>query len=93
MDPRRELRSPFVLSQIFCTIRPQTTLFLYYNTVILNFPNAVTLNAIPHSGVIPNHKSILLLLHSRNFTNVMNCNVNIDPQSNLGSQIENQGSN
>jgi hypothetical protein len=34
-------------------------------------------NAVPQVVVTPNHKVIQLLLHSCNFTNVMNCNVNI----------------
>lgn len=45
--------------------------------VDLNLPNAVTFNTVICVVVTPDHKIILLLLHTYNFTVVMNCNVNI----------------
>ncbi|ERE65604.1 connector enhancer of kinase suppressor of ras 2-like protein [Cricetulus griseus] len=42
--------------------------------VVLNLPNAVTLQTILNIVVTLNHKIILLPLHNCNFVTVMNCN-------------------
>lgn len=45
--------------------------------MVLNFPNAAAFNMILHVMMTFNHKVILLLLHTCNFANIMDHNVNI----------------
>ena len=46
-------------------------------SVVLNRPNAMTFNIVPHAVVTPNQKIFLLLLYNYKFATVMNCNINI----------------
>ena len=64
---------------------------LQSDTCILNLPNAVTLNTVPHVGVTPNGKSLSLLLHNCNFDTVLDCNYPCFPMiwGHCDPQIEN----
>lgn len=45
--------------------------------VLLNYPNAVPFNTVPHAVVTPTVELFSLLHHNYNFATIMNCNVNI----------------
>jgi len=51
------------------TLNPSQIVNQWFSTFLMLLP----FNTVPHVRVMPNHKTISMLLHNHNFATVMNC--------------------